>query len=553
MPERQSALQESPPLKATARKRSPCYGRPVALPRPLRGLAALAVAAGLLLAAPASASAFSVFADVTFDATGFSGTVSSGVTGDGSNETITITFSPGGGTTIVGTSPASARGSCRTVDANTVTCSSAPSSFTVSAFVRGGGGNDTIVVNGPSDVSSLSIFGESGNDLLRTDGLTDESPSLDGGAGDDTLVGGLGNESLRGDSGAADVGHDIMLGGGGSDSLTGLAGSDLMSGGSEGDSVSYDDGRSAKRGGVVVNLATGSCDDGGTVDQFPAGSLAQRNAPRVTLPPALEDCGNQNQVATDEIGSDIEQVRGSDFEDNLIGSARAETLIGGLDEDRVEGAGGLDQMFGSDRNDTLFGRDGARDTTMSCDGVRVTSPGADDRAVADPEDPIEPEPDCEVVERGSAGVTGPSGGGLLRPDLGFAPAPPGNPTGGKGEAKGKGGGDPDLAPQVEIVSRRAAFRRGRARVLVRCIYRAKQCVGTLRLTEDGKTVASGRVKIPWGKSKPVSVRTTRAFARDLRSSKRRRQVNARVRAKDSAGSRRAKAGIASRTLTVGRR
>jgi Ca2+-binding RTX toxin-like protein len=86
------------------------------------------------------------------------------------------------------------------------------------AFIRGGGGNDSIWGGGGND----TIYGGSGNDtIIGSDG----EDSLYGEAGDDSLIGGQGKDRLDGGSGfnryqTKDGFKDLIYGGSDSDSLT---------------------------------------------------------------------------------------------------------------------------------------------------------------------------------------------------------------------------------------------------------------------------------------------------------------------------------------------
>lgn len=84
----------------------------------------------------------------------------------------------------------------------------------VGIVVSGLAGNDRIVVNSNLSVSSF-VNGGDGNDTIY------------GGSGDDVLLGGEGNDRLYGRSG-----RDILIGGGGSDRLYGGSDDDILVGGS---------------------------------------------------------------------------------------------------------------------------------------------------------------------------------------------------------------------------------------------------------------------------------------------------------------------------------
>lgn len=125
---------------------------------------------------------------------------------------------------------------------------SVASNFTGPVTLNGGAGNDTLLGNQFGDV----LNGDAGNDSLNG-GFGDDT--LGGGDGNDTLVGHVGNDSLDGGAGA-----DIGLGGSGDDMVLGGAGRDLLIGGYGVDSVNGGDdddvvlGGSTKYDGNVTAL-----------------------------------------------------------------------------------------------------------------------------------------------------------------------------------------------------------------------------------------------------------------------------------------------------------
>lgn len=111
---------------------------------------------------------------------------------------------------------------------------SVTSSFTGPVTLNGGAGNDTLLGHQFGDV----LNGNTGNDSLNG-GSGDDS--LGGGDGNDTLLGGVGHDSLDGGAGAdlglGGFGDDGVFGGAGRDLLVGNYGSDMVSGGGDDDVV----------------------------------------------------------------------------------------------------------------------------------------------------------------------------------------------------------------------------------------------------------------------------------------------------------------------------
>lgn len=94
------------------------------------------------------------------------------------------------------------------------------SSVRVPTTIEGGAGNDTVIGSQQND----QFTGGDGNDLFFGQGGNDRAS---GQAGNDLLVGGAGIDLLNGDDG-----RDILIGGQGTDILRGGAGEDILVGGS---------------------------------------------------------------------------------------------------------------------------------------------------------------------------------------------------------------------------------------------------------------------------------------------------------------------------------
>jgi Ca2+-binding RTX toxin-like protein len=436
----------------------------------------------------------------------------------------------------------------------------------------GAEGNDRIIASGlragaqaPGSSGKVVLLGDAGDDLLvggpGFDRLVggagiDDARGGDGGddisgeAGDDQLVGGEGDDVLQGD---AD--DDVLLGGNGDDHLVGGFGADLLSGGADRDTIQYQefrfvsdqstidpfDGtlRLVPRVGVQVKAGGSACTDGGPEDAVTG-----------TRPKAPTGVGGDCSPlllspSRDEVRPDVEDVVGSQAADVLIGGAADDTLFGDAGNDQLEGAGGADSLLGGVGNDVLLLREGVTDGGALCGEGK-------DHVLADPADPIDTT--CELVDRGDpAGPAATGGASVPPPDdpparraAGYEvpdgrtatevtivtpgptredkvtrntvtvepPAPAGSPsvgrpTGGPGPGGGDDGAHP---PQARIVSRVVSLeRRGRARVLVTCVYRARECRGTLTLRSVSGRKVLGRkaVSVPWGRSAEVVVRVRR--------------------------------------------
>lgn len=158
---------------------------------------------------------------------------------------------------------------------------------------------DTIYLSrefvGKQDVSTIAslLLEEIGHKIDRIEGLE-------------------GNDNLNGLGG-----NDTLLGGDGNDNLNGGAGNDSLDGGNGNDFADY----VAATGSVTVNLETGI---------------------------ASGSDGNDTLVS-------IESIRGSTFNDNLIGSSGDDYLDAIKGNDTVSGNAGNDILFGQSGNDTISG------------------------------------------------------------------------------------------------------------------------------------------------------------------------------------------------------
>ncbi|PKQ76727.1 hypothetical protein CJF47_08960 [Aeromonas sobria] len=163
-----------------------------------------------------------------------------------------------------------------------------------------------------TDTAKVFVDVQSGTTL--TGSYLDEI--LIGGAGADTLNGNAGNDILLGGAG-----NDALSGGEGNDILVGGAGNDTLNGGNGNDTASYID----STGGVTVTVNGNSQVTGG--------------------------------AGTDSL-SNMENLVGSMFNDNLTGDGNANVLSGLAGDDILSGGGGDDLLIGGVGSDTLTGGSG---------------------------------------------------------------------------------------------------------------------------------------------------------------------------------------------------
>jgi Ca2+-binding RTX toxin-like protein len=232
------------------------------------------------------------------------------------------------------------------------------------------------------------VSGTDGDDLLEGEGGAD---TLEGGAGNDVLDGGAGNDTIKGGTGA-----DVIDGGEGIDTAdysdenagveADLQADELNSGNASGDTYDsienlmgsqFDDTLS---GDGIDNLLTGQAgndtlvgregDDilrgGEGADALIGGAgvdLADYSdvtvETNIGLVVDLQFSANNSGEAAGDTFDTIENLTGTDANDNLRGDALDNLIIARGGDDFITGRGGDDTMIGSSGDDILRGGEGA--------------------------------------------------------------------------------------------------------------------------------------------------------------------------------------------------
>jgi Ca2+-binding RTX toxin-like protein len=156
----------------------------------------------------------------------------------------------------------------------------------------GDGSSDTLT-------SIENLTGSAFNDTLTGDG---NANVINGADGNDTIQSGAGNDTVNGGAG-----NDALIGGTGDDSLDGGSGTDT---------ADY----TASAGAVTIILSSGTATGEGS-----------------------------------DTLSNIENVTGSAFGDQLYGDGAANTLDGGNGNDTLQGGAGNDTILGGAGTDTVYG------------------------------------------------------------------------------------------------------------------------------------------------------------------------------------------------------
>jgi len=183
------------------------------------------------------------------------------------------------------------------------------------------------------------FYGSSLNDIIIGDSTNN---FLGGLAGDDDISGGLGNDRLFGGDGADTLngnegvdflsgqdGDDVLFGGEGTDILFGGVGADILDGGDGLDTASY----AYSQIGIIANLSDASGNTGEA-----AGDVyidIENIFGSVTDDILTGDAGNNS--LNGQLGNDT--LNGGDGNDLLIGGEGADVLDGGAGIDRVQYTG----------------------------------------------------------------------------------------------------------------------------------------------------------------------------------------------------------------------
>ncbi|MGD9614773.1 MAG: hypothetical protein AB7H90_17560 [Alphaproteobacteria bacterium] len=206
--------------------------------------------------------------------------------------------------------------------------------------VNGDGFADVIIgaesadPHGDRSGASYVVFGRAPDSAVNRVG-TSASQTLAGGAFNDTLSGLGGDDQLFGNGGS-----DALLGGLGNDILRGDLGADALNGESGFDFAAYNNAAA----GVTANLAKPE--------------------------------SNTREAAGDTYAS-IEGLRGSNFNDTLIGDAGINELRGGDGDDFISDDAGISSVLnGDDGSDTIYGGSG-NDYVIGGNGNDVLVGGVD--------------------------------------------------------------------------------------------------------------------------------------------------------------------------------
>lgn len=256
-----------------------------------------------------------------------------------------------------------------------------------------------------------NINGTTFNDILTGDGLANE---IRGNAGNDTIAGGGGIDRLIGQAGDDNIsggaGNDSLFGNDGADTLEGGAGNDSLSGGDGFDTATY----ANSGGGIIADADLLTIDDGeggidtivtvggistieqingsGFGDTFQTGQFMRFDGlggiDTLDLSDRIDIVDvnlNNGDVQEDGVQiafvTNVENVIGSDFSDDIVGNFAANTFDGGLGDDILEGGTGADTLNGEDGDDIFIHNEGDGSDALNGgadnDLLQMTGGGAD--------------------------------------------------------------------------------------------------------------------------------------------------------------------------------
>ncbi len=183
----------------------------------------------------------------------------------------------------------------------------------------------------PAPDVEMTFPAANGDPTLRLEGGAGaDSLSAQGGAGAGTPF--VGTDQLSFNGGA---GNDILEGSGAADGLVGEAGDDVLRG------LAGNDSLDAGAGDDTLDAGAGDTDEVTHLDIDRAVTVdLNRSEP--------QDTG----AGVDSLAG-VENVKGTQFADTLIGDAAANRLIGGVGDDRLDGRGGPDRLEGGDGIDSV--------------------------------------------------------------------------------------------------------------------------------------------------------------------------------------------------------
>jgi Ca2+-binding RTX toxin-like protein len=224
--------------------------------------------------------------------------------------------------------------------------------------VTGGAGTDRFTYAQRAEPVTVTLDGVANDGSgTHSDNIGGDVEDVVGGDASDTLTGSTAPNVLDGSGGDGNA----INGGGGADTLIAFTSSNTLDGGADDDLIRTGGGIGADanvvKGGTGVDTADFSSRSEGVV---------------VTLNGVADD-----GIGHDNIGTDVENLTGTEFPDRLIGGAGANMLRGGSGDDVVRGEGGPDILNGGAGTDTADYADHAAGVLVNPNGASVSGNATD--------------------------------------------------------------------------------------------------------------------------------------------------------------------------------
>ncbi len=221
-------------------------------------------------------------------------------------------------------------------------------------MVKAGEGDDEIY----GGLGTNRLYGDAGNDVFYSEGGTD---AFDGGEDTDrvdyslltaAITVNLANGSLNTGGALGDTYSSI-------EGIKGTAFDDTLSGDDEGNTFWGGDGKDTIYGGLGINTLFGEGGDDTFYsqagrDNFDGGAgtdLVDYSLLTARVTANLSDNSQNSGGAVNDTYVAIENLRGTDFNDRLVGNESANTLYGGAGDDVFDSGTGLDTVYGGEGTD----------------------------------------------------------------------------------------------------------------------------------------------------------------------------------------------------------
>ena len=206
-------------------------------------------------------------------------------------------------------------------------------------------GSDTVRIDGGPAAESF-VLGAAGINLNAGGTDSDADVTL-GGVQHVILNGGTGSDTISADGGWGTgdpyPGPDVLMGGAGFDTITGGPGNDTIWGGDNADTISAGAGNDFIDPGLGSDTVAG----GPGIDTV---SYLGRNYPIRVTEDGLANDGDTARSEDDNIEADVEVLIGGNANDTLIGGPGDNVLIGGPGNDVLDGGGGMNTVSFAPRN-----------------------------------------------------------------------------------------------------------------------------------------------------------------------------------------------------------